>query len=269
MFICTALTATLAPADTAVGERRAGGAEKANAAELAKQLQNPFAGLISVPIENDWDFGSGPADAMTYTASLQPIIPFSLDQDWSLITRTIVPFVYAESPMPGGSSSSGLGDITATFYLSPSDMVKGWYWGVGPGFIFPGATDDSLGSGKWSVGPTAAVFWQNGPWTIGMVTGHAWSFAGNRHRSPVNTTFLQPSVSYTTKRQTTLGADTTSQYDWVARQWTLPLEISVSQLVNIGRRPVQFELTGRWYAERPSDGPDWGVNFTITFTCPE
>jgi hypothetical protein len=269
MFAFAALTATLVPADRAVGGAAATGAEKANAAELAKQLQNPFAGLISVPIENDWDFGSGPADAMTYTASLQPIIPFSLGKDWSLITRTIVPFIYAESPVSGGRSSSGLGDLIATFYLSPREMVKGWDWGVGPGFIFPSATDSSLGGGKWSAGPTAAAFWQQGPWTIGMVTGHAWSFAGDRHRSPVNTTYLKPSISYTTKGQTTFGADTSSEYDWFARQWTVPLDLSVSQLVNLGKQPVQFAITGRWYAERPAGGPDWGMSFTLTFLFPK
>src|SRR6266851_5713232 len=84
--------------------------EKAKAAELAKKLQNPVASLISVPIQNNWDFGIGSANAMRYTANVQPVIPFSLSDDWNLITRTIVPVIYAESPVAGGEDKSGLGD---------------------------------------------------------------------------------------------------------------------------------------------------------------
>jgi hypothetical protein len=271
-LISSALTPRVASAQsvqsTATDDGRAVD-EKARAAELAQKLQNPFASLISVPIENDWDFGTGPAEAMTYTASLKPIIPFLLNEDWSLITRAIVPFMYVESPVRGGRRTSGLSDITGSLYFSSNQASGGWNWGVGPGWIVPSAAHASLGSGKWSAGPTAAAFWQDGPWTFGMVSGHAWSFAGDHNRDSVSTTYLQPSLSFTTKGQTTFGVDTTSQYDWVAREWTVPLEISVNQLVNIANAPVQFALTGRWYVDGPRDGPKWGMSFTATFAFPK
>lgn len=91
--------------------------DKAAEAELAKKLQNPIASLISVPIQNNWDFGIGSANAMKYTANIQPVIPFSLSQDWNLITRTIMPLIYAESPTKGGTDHSGLGDITQSFFF--------------------------------------------------------------------------------------------------------------------------------------------------------
>src|SRR5258708_4101954 len=78
--------------------------DKGAAAELAKKLGNPVASLISVPIQNNWDFGIGSASAMRYTANIQPVIPFSLNTNWNLITRTIVPVIYAESPIEGGSA---------------------------------------------------------------------------------------------------------------------------------------------------------------------
>ncbi len=55
--------------------------DKAAAAELAKKLQNPVASLIQVPIQNNWDFGIGSANAMRYTANIQPVIPFSISED--------------------------------------------------------------------------------------------------------------------------------------------------------------------------------------------
>src|SRR5664279_5940688 len=106
--------------------------DKAAAAELAKKLSNPVASLISVPIQNNWDFGIGSANAMRYTANIQPVIPFSLSEDWNLITRTIVPVIYAESPVAGGADKCGLGDIVQSFWASPKTPTEsGWIWGAG------------------------------------------------------------------------------------------------------------------------------------------
>ena len=243
--------------------------KEAAVAQLALQLHNPVATLSSVPIENDWDFGSGPAHAMTYTAMAKPVVPFALSPDWNLITRTIVPVIYAESPEVGGASKAGLGDITATIYFSPDKPMSGWYWGVGPGLIFPSATHNELGAGKWSAGPTAAVLRQDGGWTFGALTGHAWSFAGDPRRDAVSTTFLQPFMSYTTKNDTTFGVDTASEYDWTGRQWTVPVEVSVSQVLHLGRQDIEVGLIGRYYAERPADGPRWGLSFTVAFLFPK
>ena len=90
-----------------------------------------------------------------------------------------------------------------------------------------------------------------------------------RDRSSVNATFIEPFVSYTTKTFTTIGVNTESTYDWRAGQWTVPLNLSVSQLLKIGKQPVHFGLTGRVYAERPNGGPDWGIRFTLTFLFPK
>ena len=76
--------------------------------ELAKKLSNPIASLISVPFKLNWDTGIGPANADRTTLNIQPVIPFSLNNDWNLITRTIVPIIHAQSPVAGGSSESGL-----------------------------------------------------------------------------------------------------------------------------------------------------------------
>ena len=84
------------------GRHPRGRAEQDEQAELAKKLQNPVADLISVPIQNNWDFGIGSANAMKYTANIQPVVPISISKDWNLIIRTILPVIYAESPVKGG-----------------------------------------------------------------------------------------------------------------------------------------------------------------------
>jgi hypothetical protein len=147
--------------------------------------------------------------------------------------------------------------------------MGGWFWGVGPGLFLPSATDPALGSGKWSAGPTAAWLRQDGGWTFGALTGHAWSFAGDPRRDAVSTTFLQPFVSYTTKHDTTFGVDTASEYDWTGRQWTVPVEASVSQVLRLGRQDIEVGLIGRYYAECPAGGPRWGLSLTVTFMFPQ
>lgn len=244
--------------------------EKAKAIELARKLQNPVANLVSVPIQNNWDFGIGPADAMRYTANVQPVIPFSISDDWNLITRTIVPVIYAESPTVGGSDKSGLGDIVQSFFFSPKAPTSGgWIWGAGPVFLWPTASDDALGTEKFGAGPTAVLLKQDSGWTYGLLANHLWSYAGEGSRADVNATFLQPFVSFTTKTYTTFGLNTESTYDWNAEQWTVPLNASVSQLLKVGKQPVSLALGAKYYAEGPSGGPEWGLRFTVSFLFPK
>ena len=270
-----ALTTSLLAQDTA-------GDDKAAAAELAKKLANPVASLISVPIQNNWDFGIGSANAMRYTANIQPVIPFSLGDDWNLITRTIVPVIYAESPVKGGRDKSGLGDIVQSFFFSPKAPVGGWILAAGPVMLYPSATDRALGFGKWGAGPTALALQQNHGWTYGMLVNHLWSYAdAGRYTASdagdasdgsggqVNATFIQPFVSYTTKTFTTFGLNTESTYDWSNSQWTVPLNVSVSQLLKLGKQPIQLSLGAKYYADGPSGGPDWGLRFAVTFLFPK
>jgi hypothetical protein len=256
--------------------------EKAAAAELAKKLSNPVASLISVPIQNNWDFGIGSANAMRYTANVQPVIPFSLSEDWNLITRTIVPVVYAESPVVGGADKSGLGDIVQSFWASPKAPTdSGWIWGAGAVMLYPSGTD-GLSAHNWGAGPTALVLKQQNGWTYGVLANHLWSYAqtGGHGTSDagdasdgsdagINATFLQPFVSYSTKSFTTYGLNTESTYDWSHSQWTVPVNASVSQLLKVGKLPVQLSLGVKYYAERPIGGPDWGLRFAVTFLFPK
>jgi hypothetical protein len=205
---------------------------------------------------------------MRYTANIQPVIPFSLTKDWNLITRTILPVIYAESPVAGGRDASGLGDVVQSFFLSPKEPVGGWILGGGPVFLWLTATDSALGSGQWGAGPTVVLLRQEHGWTYGALANHIWSYAG-WGASDVNATFLQPFVSFTTKTYTTFGLNTESTYDWSNSQWTVPVNLMVSQLLKIGKQPVQFSLGVRYYAEKPAGGPDWGLRFVVTFLFPK
>jgi hypothetical protein len=237
-------------------------------AELAKKLSNPVASLISVPLQSNWDFGIGPDSAMQYTVNIQPVIPFSISKDWNLITRTIVPVIHAESPVRGGNDRSGLGDILQSFFFSPKEPTSsGWIWGVGPVLLYPSGTD-GLSADKWGAGPTAVVLKQRNGWTYGLLANHVWSYAGSGTAS-ISATFLQPFLSYTTKTYTTFGLNTESTYDWHGDQWTLPVNLMVAQMLKVGGMPLQLQLGGRIYADKPDGGPDWGIRFAVTFLFPK
>ncbi len=244
-------------------------------ADLAKKLNNPVAALISVPIQNNWDFGIGQANAMKYTANIQPVVPIGISDDWNLIIRTIMPVIYAEAvsdnpaaPASARESHSGLGDITQSFFFSPKEPVGGWILGAGPVGYYPSGTDSTLTAGKWGAGPTIVALQQKNGFTYGILANHIWSVTGWGQQN-INSTYLQPFLSYTTKTYTTPSINTESTYNWQAQQWTVPINVGIQQLVKIGKLPVAFQLGYRYYAQRPAYGPDWGLRFTITFLFPK
>jgi hypothetical protein len=169
----------------------------------------------------------------------------------------------------GFGDKFGLGDTLQSFFLSPKKPVGGWILGAGPVFQWPTSTDDALGNGKLGVGPTAVALRQEHGWTYGALVNHVWSYAGQGDTPNVNNTFLQPFLSFTTKKFTTFTVNTESTYQWDQEQWTVPLNFMVQQLVKIGKQPVAFQAGYRYYADKPDGGPDWGLRFAITFLFPK
>lgn len=237
--------------------------------DLAKKLANPISDLISLPIQSNLDFGVGPGDGTISRTNIQPVIPFSISENWNLISRTIIPVIDQEGLAPAGDSLDefGLGDITQSFFFSPKQSSP--IWGVGPVFLIPTATDELLGTEKFGIGPTAVVLKQQGPWTYGALVNHLWDVAGDDDRDSINASFLQPFLSYILPTKTTLTLNTETTYDWSNDQWIVPINFQVSQLFKVGDQPMQAFIGARYYAEKPTEGPEWGIRFGLTFLFPK
>ncbi len=239
-----------------------------DAGELAKKLSNPISSLISVPFQSNFDTGMGTGSGWRYTMNFQPVVPFQLNPKWNLISRTILPIVHQNKVVNDGSQT-GLGDITQSLFFSPADS-KRFIWGAGPALLIPTATNENLGTKKFGIGPTLVVLKQQHAWTYGVLTNHIWSVAGSDTKPKVNSTFLQPFVSYNTKDAWTYSVNTESTYDWVGNHWGVPVAFSVSKLVKFGHHPVQIGGAIRCWAARPPGGPqDCSTRIVVTPLFPK
>jgi hypothetical protein len=237
------------------------------ASALAKQLSNPVAALISVPFQLNFDQDIGPAEeGDRWTLNVQPVVPIGLNEDWNLISRTILPVVSQDDIFPGAGSQSGLGDVVQSVFFSPKDpSSSGWIWGAGPVFLLPTGSDDLLTADQWAAGPTAVVLKQQGPWTYGALANHLWSFAGDEDRGDVNATFLQPFLSYTTPAAWTFALNTESTYDWEGEEWNVPVNAIASKVARVGGQLVSVGGGLRYWADSPDSGAE-GLGVRLVFT---
>jgi len=262
-------SASMAAAPSSVATAADSDGAESGHTELAKQLSNPVANLISVPVQSNFDFGYGTADeGFRMTINVQPVIPITLNESWNLITRTILPIIYQDDVPAPGESKFGLGDTLLSLFASPAS-TEPFIWGLGPVLMLRTDTSPVLGTEKWGIGPTGVLLKQAGPITFGALANHIWSVAGNDERADVSSTFLQPFFAYTLPSATTLTVNSETSYDWEGKQWLVPVNLMAAQLLAPGGQPLQVQAGVRYYLESPDGGPDWGLRLAVTLLFPK
>ena len=250
---------------------------------LAKATQNPVASLISVPFQNNTNFAIGPYNRTQDVLNIQPVIPSKLGPRWMLISRIIQPIVWQPYSTQTTGGEFGFGDMSPTFFLSPAKPGK-LIWGVGPAWAFPTATNQLLGQGKVSIGPSVVVLVQPGHWTLGALTNNVWSFAGSGSRPEVNQFLLQYFVTYNLKKGWNVSSSPILTANWNNKapldaanggdttsggRWTVPVGGGVGRVTRLGFQPVNMALNFYGNVVHPSGASSWGMRFQIALLYPQ
>lgn len=240
--------------------------------ELTKQVQNPVSSLISVPIQNFTDFNIGPYKRDKNTVlQFQPVIPIALG-GVNMIARIIAPVISQPDITQRHLGTFGLGDINPTFFFSPAKPHK-LIVGAGPTFLVPTATDDNLGTGKFSLGPSVVALVQPGHWTLGGLASNVWSVAGPAGRPDVNSFTLQYFVNYNLPKGYFITFQPIVTANWEASEgnkWLVPWGGGLARVFHLGAQPMNASVQAYWYGTRYNDipSPTWQLKFQVAFLFP-
>jgi len=242
-----------------------------NAEDLAKAAQNPVANMISLPFQNNTNTGIGAKDETQNIMNIQPVWPITLNDNWNLITRTIVPIVSQPDIFTGEGRVNGIGDTTFTAFLSPSNSGE-ITWGAGPVFLLPTATDDVLGSEKWGAGMSAVALAMPGKWVIGSLISNIWSVGGSGEQD-INLFTWQYFVNYNMDNGWYLTTAPIITANWEAdsdHRWTVPFGGGVGKLFKIGNQPINAQISAYNNVITPDDyGAEWQVRAMVQFLFPK
>jgi hypothetical protein len=243
---------------------------------LRKAALNPIASLISVPIQENWNFGIQPGDRIQNVLNIQPVIPVDLTKDWNLIIRWITPVIYQPIAVPQESGSNlqtgyyGLGDMQPAFFLSPKRSKV--IWGIGPQLLLPTATKTGvLGQGKFGLGPTAVALIQPGKWTFGALANNVWAVAGHSELPDVNQFLLQYFINYNLKKGWYLTWQPTMTANWNASggyRWLVPVGGGVGRILRLGSQPVNAGVQFYGNVVHPPGDASWTMRLQIAFLFP-
>jgi len=241
-----------------------------DAAAIAKKLANPIGALISVPFQNNTDVDIGDYNGSRNTLNFQPIVPFSLNAKYSLITRYIVPVIAQYDITGEGSRESGLGDALVSGWISNNVVKNGIVWGLGAAFLVPTATDEVLGTKKFGTGPTIIVLQQQKGWTYGLLANQVWSVAGDENRSDVNQMYLQPFITHNWKSGAGLTVNSEMTQNWEAGTTNAFINIMAGGLTKFGNQLVQLQVGPRINVAAPEGNKSrFGVRAAVIFVFPK
>jgi hypothetical protein len=244
-----------------------------SAEELAKLAQNPVGNLISIPIQNNTNLNFGPEEGTQNITNIQPVIPISVNADWNIITRTILPVVSNPSLASGDDRTNGIGDLQFTAFLSPAVPGK-FIWGAGAAVQAPTHSNAELGNDNWGAGPSfvALRVEKGNPWVFGALISNVWSLSTSSDDPAYNNGLLQPFLNYNFKSGLYLTSSPIMTVNWKAKgsdMWTVPVGGGVGKIFRLGKLPLNAQVGAYYNVVRPDNGANWQIRTQIQAMFPK
>jgi hypothetical protein len=248
-------------------------AAELSAEELAKIAQNPVGNLISVPFQNNTNLNFGPEKGTQNILNIQPVIPFDIDKDWNIITRTILPVISMPALAPGDDRTNGIGDLQLSAFLSPANPGE-WIWGIGAIAQMPTNSNAELGNKNWGLGPTFVVLHldKGDPWVYGVLVNNVWSLSSDKQGGAYNNGLIQPFLNYNFEGGLYLTSGPILTVDWKAdsnQRWTVPLGGGVGKIFHLGKLPVNTQVSAYYNVVRPDTGANWQIRAQVQLMFPK
>ena len=233
--------------------------------------------FLALPVELDADSGASNGDATILR--IAPLYGFGSLGKMKVVHINLITIADAPGGVPGrpgnpnpepGDRVFGLGDLVHASFLT-ANTSGNFSWGAGVMLSIPIATDDKLGSGKWSVGPSFRIGYKSGPWNVGAFGGQIWSIAGDDERNDVSQLIVRGAV----RRQLpnnwyfVSAPIITANWNAIGQKWLVPLGGGFGKVVNIHSNPWAFSLQGYYNAIKPAGAPDWSVRFSVIAAIPQ
>jgi hypothetical protein len=231
---------------------------------LAKELANPVANLVSMPFQWEYNRGLGKNQTGTnQTLLFQPLIPIDLSGGDIFILRPIV--AGTRQINVNGYTGYGMSNITIESFYSPY-TGSSWLWGVGPYAVSPAGNSGQFGSQQTGAGVTAHLINRQDGWTYGVLGYQSWSVGGNPAFGTQNNLYAQPFIAYTTASSWTFSTNMEAQYNYDARRTSNPWYAGISKLEVFDGVPVEFSAGPMYYVNSiPGSPQGWGARAILTF----
>ena len=242
--------------------------------DAAKEAQNPLGNVISLPFQNNNDFGVGAYGKTNHVVNIQPIIPFLIGKKgWLMMNRLIVPLPksVADNSSENAQNIGGLGDISYTAWFAPPP--KGSFtWGFGLTTILPTASKPELGDEKLSLGPSIVLVYAT-PKFVGAAVISDWkSVAGNEARADVHVFYFQYILTYFLPKKWYATSAPINLANWQApdgQQWIIPLGAGIGKMFKIGNLPLDLNTHAYYNVVRPDGSAEWQFRVQLKFIFPK
>ena len=280
-------------------------------AQMSALMDNPLGNVAMLFTQFDFYHMENPDNDETATKGTYMGIaqfPKRLNENWNLINRVVwtVPSMPLDQDkidaggggdygsIPGGITvppesppplldlfdgrTTDFGDMYYVGLFTPSEGTKlegggSFLWGAGFDLGFPTASEDILGTGKWTAGPSGLAVYMGPEWKVGALVQQYWDFDGDDDRSDVNLTNIQYFVYYSLSDTMSIGAGPNIIANWEQdsdNRWTVPIGIGINKTYQFGKVPVRFGVEAHYSVIQPDDipGSEWDFRFFIIPAVP-